>query len=118
MAAGIDDLLTTQKNAVVGLNNLTRTIQAGQGVVTSATVTSATQVTTGGGTLVSISVLVAGTTTGFVHNSPSTGAAVASNAMVAAPNTIGVYHAGTVFSAGLTIIPGTGQSVCVTYSPA
>ena len=117
MAASLDDILTTQKNAVIGLNNLTRTTQAELGVVTSSAVTSATQVATGGGRLVSVSVLVAGTGTGFVHNAPSTGAAAASNAMVAVPTTIGVYPAGTVFTAGLTIAPGTGQSICVTYSP-
>jgi hypothetical protein len=116
MAASLDDILTVQKNGVVAVNGVARALVAGVGTATSATVTAPTLVATGAGTLVSVSVVVAGTATGFIHNAAATGAAVAANAMVAAPNTIGVYPAGTVFSAGLVIAPGTGQSLCVTYS--
>jgi len=58
---------------------------------------------------------VAGTTVGFVYNSATPTGGAASNALVACPNTIGIYEAGVVFDSGLVIAPGTGQSVSITY---
>ncbi len=115
MAASLDDLLTAQKNGVVAINNLNQTTAKSLGVTTSSTVLAATNVVAGSGRLVMFSVTVAGSTTGFVHDSASTTVAAA-NALVAVPNAIGVYQVGARFSNGLTIVPGTGQSINVTYS--
>lgn len=114
--ATLDDVLTTQKNGVVGLNNINQTYAYLGGTITSSTVTSQTLTVTGSGRLVSISVIVAGTTNGTVNNAQSTGGVTAANALCAIPNTIGVYQCGCAFTAGLVVTPGTGQSVNVTYS--
>ena len=114
--ATIDDLLTTQKNGVVALNNINQTYEFLGGKTTSATVTAQTVIATGSGRLVNISVVVAGTTVGTINNSQIIPSITAGNAIAAIPTTIGVYPCGCNFTNGLIVTPGTGQSVNVTYS--
>lgn len=115
MPASLDDILTTQKNAVIALNNIQQALAAEVATVTTAVATSSTFVVAGKGRLLRFSILVAGSTTGFIHNSSTPSGATTSNALVACSNTIGVYEANVVFNAGLVIAPGTGQSISVTY---
>lgn len=115
MAASLDDVLTTQKNGVVALNNIQRALSSEIPVYTTPVATSSTLVIAGRGRLLRFSVTIAGSAVGFVHNSGTPSGALASNALVACPNTIGVYEANVVFDAGLVIVPGTGQSINVTY---
>lgn len=116
--ATIDDLLTTQKNGVVALNNLGVTLKSyNEGQYTSATVSSSTLITTGSGRLVNVIIVNAGSTTGYVYNSSTTAGVLATNAIVPLPpSAVGVYPVGTRFTAGLVIVPGTGQQVNITYS--
>lgn len=114
--ATLDDILTTQKNGVIGINNLSKTLDYLYGEQTSATVTGATLVVAGAGRLVSFSVVVAGTASGLINNAATTGLAAAANALCATPTTIGVYQVGSKFTNGLVVAPGTGQSINVTYS--
>ena len=116
MPASLDDILTVQKNAVVAVNTLGQTTLRGLGTTTSATVTAATLVVTGKGYLVRVAVVVAGTGTGLVSNYTSTTSVPASTALMATPTTVGVIASGQVFTNGLVITPGTGQSINVTYS--
>lgn len=116
MPASLDDILTAQKNGVVAINNVARTTQRGQGTQTSATVTATTLVATGPGYLVNFAVLVAGSSAGTINNANATGSAAAANALCATPATVGIYSAGQLFTNGLVIVPGTGQSINVTYS--
>ena len=116
MPASLDDLLTTQKNGVVGVNGLNQTMRRAQGSNTSATVTAQTLVITGKGYLVNFSVVAAGTTAGTINNAGTTALAGAANALCATPTTIGVYPCGLVFTTGLVITPGTGQSINITYT--
>ena len=142
--ADLNDVVTIQKNGVIAINNLNQTeatawldttvsppvaylktisdniaIIAGgpAAAVTSTTVTSSTLIVAGAGTLVSFSVVVAGSTSGLIHNSATTGGAAAANALVFTPTTGGVFIVGGLkFSHGLVVVPGTGQSVNVTYT--
>lgn len=116
MSASLSDILTTQKNGVVAVNTLGQATLRGLGTATSTTVTAATLVVTGKGYLVSFAVVVAGSATGLISNYTSTTSVPASSALAATPATIGVYPCGQVFSSGLVITPGTGQSINVTYS--
>jgi hypothetical protein len=115
--ASLDDILTTQKNGVVALNNLSQSTLRGLGTQTSATVTSSTLVVNGPGYLVNYSVLVAGSSAGTINNAVSTATAAAGNALCVVPATVGVVKTGQLFTSGLVIVPGTGQSINVTYSP-
>jgi hypothetical protein len=114
--ASLDDIATIQKNGVIGINTLNLTLGRIYGSTTSATVTAPTMVITGPGRLVNVSVLVAGSAPGTINNANSTSAAAAENALRIAPNTVGVHEANQLFVNGLVIVPGTGQSLNVTYS--
>jgi len=115
MPASLDDILTAQKNGVVAINNLAQTTIRSVGTQTSLTVTAATVVFTGAGYIVNFSVVVAGSASGTIYNANNT-SPTASNALCATPATLGIYSAGQVFTSGLVVVPGTGQSINVTYS--
>ena len=115
MPASLDDILTAQKNGVVSLNKIQQTLAAEICTVTTATATASTFVIAGRGRLLRISVTVAGSAPGFIHNSSTPSGATVANALMACPNTIGVYDANLYFDSGLVIAPGTGQSVNLTY---
>jgi hypothetical protein len=74
--ATLDDILTTQKNGVVALNNISQELTALQnryslvtGELRSATVTSRTEIAVGSGRLVSINIIVAGSAAGLIYDS-------------------------------------------------
>lgn len=116
MPASLDDILSAQKNGVVAINNVAKSTQRNYGTQTSSTVTTPTLVVSGSGYLVNFSILVAGSTVGTISNSATVALVAANNALCATPATVGIYPAGQVFSNGLVITPGTGQSINVTYS--
>lgn len=117
MPASLDDILTAQKNGVVAINNLSQGTLRGLGTQTSATITTATVIYVGKGYLVNFAVVVAGATVGTISNTGTVSTVAAANALCAIPNTVGIVNVGQVFSAGLVVTPGSGQSVNVTYSP-
>jgi hypothetical protein len=114
--ASLGDILTTQKNGVVAINNIFQALSALNPTVTSTTVTSSTLILAGSGRLISFSVVVAGSANGIIYNAGTPSGGTAANALVATPTTVGVYAANMVFTNGLVIAPGTGQSINVTYS--
>ena len=113
--ASLDDLLSAQKNGVVAINSVAQATLRNEGNATSDTVTSSTLVLAGSGYLVRYSVTVAGSGAGTIHNANSVANATATNALCATPNTVGIVNVGAVFTNGLVIVPGTGQSLNVTY---
>ena len=117
MAASLSDILTTQKNGVVAINNLSQGALRGLGTQTSITVTTATVIYVGAGYFVNFSVVVAGSTVGTINNANSVASVAAANALCVVPNSVGITKAGQVFNSGLVVTPGTGQSINVTYSP-
>jgi hypothetical protein len=114
--ASLGDILTTQKNGVVAINNIFQALSTLNPTVTSATVTSSTLIIAGSGRLISFSVVVAGSANGLIYNAGTPSGGAAANALVATPTTVGVYAANMVFTNGLVIAPGTGQSINITYS--
>lgn len=114
--ASLDDILTTQKNGVVAINALNNITLGTVGTITSVTVTATTLIFTGAGRLVSFSVVVPGSAAGTIHNASSTAGVTAANALCATPTTAAIYQSGQVFTHGLVIDPGAGQSINVTYS--
>jgi hypothetical protein len=117
MPASLDDILTAQKNGVVAINNLSQGTLRSLGTQTSVTVTAATVIYAGAGYLVGYSVVVAGSAAGTISNTNAVASVAAANALCAIPATVGIVKVGQVFSIGLVVTPGTGQSINVTYSP-
>lgn len=116
MTASLSDLLTAQKNGVVAINGVAQATLRGLGTQTSLTVTAATVVFIGPGYLVNFAVVVAGSAAGTIYDANNTSPS-AHDALCAVPTTVGVVKTGQVFTSGLVIVPGTGQSINVTYSP-
>jgi hypothetical protein len=116
MTASLSDILTTQKNGVVAISGVGIASLRALGTVTSQTVTSETVIYTGKGYLVNFSVVVAGSAAGKISNASATSPA-ANVALCAVPTTVGVVKTGQIFTTGLVVTPGTGQSINVTYSP-
>jgi hypothetical protein len=74
--ATLDDILTTQKNGVVALNNISQELKLIEnryilvtGELRSTTVTSRTEIAVGSGRLVSVNIIVAGSAAGFIYDS-------------------------------------------------
>jgi hypothetical protein len=114
--ASLDDIFTTQKNGVVAINTLAQSNLRALGTQTSATITGSTAIYVGAGYLVNFVVTVAGSTAGTIYNTSATTTTAASNALISVPNTVGITKVGQVFSTGLVVVPGTGQSINVTYA--
>jgi hypothetical protein len=141
--ADLNDVVTVQKNGVIAINNLNQTEAVswldtslsppvpylktiGDDLAIIAGITSKNPITSdtfavntaiaGSGKLISFSVVVPGTASGLIHDAATVGAQSAANAMALTPTTGGVFIVGEMkFSNGIVIIPGSGQSVNVTY---
>lgn len=78
--------------------------------LTAVTVVKATP-----GRLFRVNVIVAGSAAGSVNNCITTGAVAAANELAAIPNTVGSYDMNFPCSTGITVTPGTGQTVAVFF---
>ena len=114
--ASIQDIVSVGQNIVTAINGLATAATSLAGNLTSATVTASTLVVTGQGRLVSVAVVAKGSGAGTINNAQTVAAAAASNVLLTVPDTAEtVLQAGQMFNLGLVIIPGTGQSINVTY---
>jgi hypothetical protein len=78
-------------------------------------ITSATVVKTGFGKVGKISVTVAGSVAGTVSDVATTGGVAAANLIGVIPNTVGIYTFNFPALVGIVIVPGTGQTVSVSF---
>ena len=79
-------------------------------------ITAATVVKADPGTLWTITVTVAGSAPGTANDVATTGGVAATNLIAEIPNTVGVYSLTWPCLAGITITPGTGQTVSVAFT--
>jgi len=79
-------------------------------------ITAASAVKAAAGRLHKISVIVAGSAAGAAHDCAATGDAAAGNEIAVIPNAVGVYTVDWPCSTGIVIVPGTGQTIAVSYS--
>jgi hypothetical protein len=113
--ASLDDILTIQKNGVVGINGLTQAVLRYIGTNTTASVAT-TLVVAGAGRVVNVSIVDGGSAEGYIYNARSAASLTDSQKLAVIGMTAGVTVLNLVFTAGLVIVPGTGQLVNVTYS--
>lgn len=85
------------------------------GVRTMFDITAATVVKTTVGRICRVSVLVAGTTTGSVNDTTTTGAVAVTNQLAVIPDVVGSYDIDMPVFNGLVITPGTGQTLAISY---
>lgn len=94
----------------------TNTLNVGSGMDTRLNITAATVVKAAPGRVARVSVIVAGSAAGSVNNALTTGAAAASNQLFVVPNTAGSYVIDMYCSTGIVVVPGTGQTLAVSYT--
>lgn len=87
----------------------------GKGLKSAKNLTAATLVQAGVGRVAKVSVIVAGSAVGTVNDVATTGAAAVANQIMVIPNTVGVYDLDWPLGLGLVVVPGTGQTVAVSY---
>ena len=112
--ASLSDILTAIRNLVLAINTSTQTFLNINGALDFPAVNSATLVKNTAGRIVTVSVLVAGTTPGTIYDGATLGDTT--KPLMAIPNLVGVYRVGWPTSFGIMIIPGAGQTVAGTFS--
>ena len=94
--------------------SVAKSISAAQSSLVDITID--TVVKTGSGRLGKVSVVVAGSAVGTVHDCATTGAASAANQIGTVPNTVGTTDFDWPVTDGLVIKIGTAQTLAVSYS--
>lgn len=112
--ASLSDLLTAAKNIVQAVNSLAQTYLNVQGAQNFAGLTATTVVKATAGRVANISVIVAGSADGAVYDSAATGNTT--KPLFVIPMTVGVFVVNLPASFGITIVPGTGQTVSGSFS--
>jgi hypothetical protein len=112
--ASASDILTTLKNLVTGLANLTQNYLNVQGVLNFAGLTAPTVVKATSGRIARVSVIVAGSAPGMIYDGATL--AATTKPLDVIPNTVGVYEVNLPTSFGLLVVPGSGQTVSGSYS--
>jgi hypothetical protein len=113
--ASLDDILTTQKNGVQAINSYVNFLSVHAGSYSTKELSASNVIKTTAGWLASVSVIVAGSTQGYLYDTTTT-SATSGNRIYAVPNTIGIYQVQIPFASGLVFVPGTGSIISVGYS--
>jgi hypothetical protein len=116
MSASASDVLSAIKNIVTAMNGAAQTYLNVQGQANSPAITTATVVKASAGRICSVSVIVAGSTTGTIYDAAATG--VTGKPLYVIPEAVGTtpYVVNLPASFGILVVPGTSQKVTVSYS--
>lgn len=116
--ASTADILTAIKNIVTALATATQAYLNVQGQTNAANISVPTVVKPSGGRIARVSIIVAGSSTGFVYDGASLTATTKPLWVIpeAAQANGEPYEVNFACSFGLLIVPGSGQSVTVGYS--
>ena len=116
MATSLDDILTTQKNGVIGINGVADTMYNLEGYRNSREVSTTTLLQPGDSWVARISVIVAGSTTGLVYDAPSVQLAGVGNRLYVIDNQVGIQTVMLPANQGIVVEPGTGMIISVSFS--
>jgi len=118
--ASTDDILSAQKNLVVAVNSVNSTLASifgTNGNNNSGEISAITLVQSGKTWLATVSVIVAGSTTGMIYDTTNTySSALTGNRLCYIPMAVGIYVVKMPCLSGLVVSPGTGQVVNVSYT--
>ena len=114
MSASTADVLTAIKNIVTALATEASNFLNVNGQVTAAGLTVTTVVKPVAGRVANVSVIVAGSAVGHIYDGAM--ATATTKPLYIIPMTIGVFVVNMPASFGILVIPGTGQTVSVSYS--
>ena len=116
--ASTSDILTTLKNIVTALATASQNYLNVQGITNAANLSTATVVKASVGRIASVSVIVAGSATGLIYDGATLTSLTKPLWVIpeAAKTNGEPYVVNMPVSVGLLIVPGTGQTVSVSYS--
>jgi hypothetical protein len=115
--ASLSDLLTAVKNLVIALNGATQAFRAVNGVSTTEAITTPTVVKPAPGRVASVSIITAGSTTGLIYDSASIAETMPLWVIPETAKSTGEpYVVNLPADSGILVVPGTGQSVTVSWS--
>jgi len=86
------------------------------GTLTARNITAATVIKAEPGVPLIAQVIVAGTTAGAIYDASSISGNVVANQVAVIPETVGAYRIEMPCAAGILIVPGTGQTLAVSYA--
>ena len=109
------NLVNAAKKLVAGFADNFAAQLITESISNSYNITAAAVVKAVPGRLAKISVVVAGSTAGKVNDCATTGAIAAANQICAIPNTVGMIAMDWPCTAGITVTPGTGQTLAISY---
>ena len=117
MPTSLDDILTTQKNGVIGINGVADTMYNLEGYRNSREITGSSVLLQQGDRWVArISIIEAGSTTGLIYDSPSVQLAGTGNRLYVIDNQVGIQTVMLPANQGIVVEPGTGMVLCVSFS--
>lgn len=88
---------------------------AAGGTLNSYDITAATVIKATPGRIVKVVVQIAGSGTGTVNDCATTGAAAITNQVAVVPEAVGPIQLDWPCTAGIVVVPGTGQTLSVSY---
>lgn len=113
--ANLDDILTTQKNGVVAVNQVAENAFGVQGRKNALEITTPTLIHTGEAWVARLSVIVAGAA-GAVYDANTLVSATTGKRLCIIPATVGIHEVLMPVTRGIVISPGAGQIVTVSYT--
>ena len=112
--ASLDDMLTAAKNVVTAVNGLAQTYLTVNGSRISPNITAASLLKIGSGRVAMVSIIVGGSGSGTIYDTNN--AALTNNPIFTIPDTPGIMFVNLPVVNGIVVVPGTGQTVSVSYS--
>lgn len=101
--------------SVLAVDAYGRLLTGADAVSNAYNITAATVIKASPGFVARISVVVAGSAAGTINDCVTTGAAGVANQIGTIPNTVGFLSAGWPCTTGITVVPGTGQTLAVAF---
>ena len=117
MAASLDTLLASLQNLVVAINGWTQATTNINGLANVNNIVGPTVVKSSPGRVCSVVVVAQGAGDGSIYDAASV-ALIGSSKIFPVPHglAVGLYPVGINVSYGIVVIPGTGQTLTVSYS--
>jgi hypothetical protein len=112
--ASTSDILTTLKNLVVAVNNLTQQYLNVNGQLVTTGTAAPALLKSSAGRVCTVSVTTAGSAVGYIYDANQLGASA--GALYVIPNIVGLYVVNLPTSFGILLVPGTGQVIAMSYS--
>jgi hypothetical protein len=114
MSASLSDILTAVKNIAANISTAASNYINVQGGQVRTGITTATVLNPTPGRVCTVSVVVAGSAVGAVYDANST--TNLGGKIWSIPDTVGLYVVNMPTNVGVTVVPGTGQTLAVSYS--